>query len=48
MARTKGKTTKSVYVEVSDELWAKLKVTCINKKQTLRKFLTELLEKTIK
>ena len=48
MARQKGITTKSVYIEVSNELWGKIKIVCFNKSITLKKFVTELVEKEIK
>ena len=48
MARKKGITTKNVYIEVSDELWAKIKTHCFHKNITIKKFVTELIERNIK
>ena len=48
MARQKGITTKNVYIEVSDELWAKIKMYCFHKNITIKKFVTALIEKAIK
>lgn len=48
MPRPKGITTKSVYIEVSDELWAKVKIACFYKQKTLKEFVTELIEKSVK
>lgn len=48
MARPEGKTSKSVYIEVSDELWATIKIHCFNKKMTLKEFVTEAINKAIK
>lgn len=48
MARQKGITTKNVYIEVSDELWGKVKIICFHKQITLKRFVTDLIEKAIK
>jgi len=48
MPRVKGVVTKNVYVEVSDELWAKIKIHCFNKKKTLKEFVTKLIEGALK
>jgi predicted DNA binding CopG/RHH family protein len=48
MARKKGVTTKSIYVEVSDDTWAKIKITCFNQGITLKEFITRMLNKVIK
>lgn len=47
MARKKGTTTKSVYVEVSNEMWAKVKIVCFNRNETLKVFVTRAIEKEI-
>lgn len=48
MARKKGITTKNVYIEVTDELWAKIKTHCFVKNITIKNFVTKLIEKVIK
>lgn len=48
MPRPKGYISKNVYVEVSDDLWAKVKIICFKRKITLKAFVTELLEKAVK
>lgn len=48
MPRPKGYIAKNVYVEVSDDLWSKVKIICFKRKITLKKFVTELLERAVK
>ncbi len=48
MARAKGVTTKNVYIEVPDDLWARIKIHCFETKQTLKKYVTSLIEKSLK
>jgi len=47
MPRTKGMTTKNVYIEVPDVLWGEIKVHCFRTKQTLKKFVTGLIEEAL-
>jgi hypothetical protein len=41
-------TQKSVYVEVNDDLWAKLKMICFKKHVTLKVFITKMVERELK
>lgn len=48
MIKQKGIKTKNVYIEVSDELWSKLKIACFNRSVTIKQFVTEIIEKELK
>ena len=47
MPRPKGYISKNVYVEVSDDLWAKVKIICFRRKCTLKTYVTKLLERAV-
>ena len=48
MARPEGRTTKSVYIEVSDGLWAAIKIHCFKTGETLKQFVTKAINKEMK
>ena len=47
MTGPNGVTAKSVYIEVSKELWSKIKIICFKKGITLKQFITEIIEREL-